>query len=54
MSTSKNNNKKESFWKSPILKAGEYDLWAQKFETHVRSIDGELWRIVTTGDLVVT
>ena len=54
MSTSKNNNKRESFWKSPILKAGEYDLWAQEFETHVRSIDRELQKIITTRDLLVT
>ena len=54
MSTSKNNNERESFQKSPILKAGEYDFWAQKFETHVRSIDGELQKIITTGDLLVT
>ena len=53
MSTSK-NNKRESFQKSLILKAGEYDLWAQEFETHVRSIDGELWKIITTRDFLVT
>ena len=54
MSSSKNNNERESYWKSPILKAGEYDLWAREFETHVRSIDGELWKIITFGDLQVT
>ena len=54
MSTSKNNNEMESYWKSPILKAGEYDLWSQELETHVRSIDGELWKNITMGDLQVT
>ena len=54
MSTSKSNIERESYWKSPILKVGEYDLWAQEFETHVRSIDGELWKIITSGDLQVT
>ena len=54
MSTSKNTNERESFWKSPILKAREYNLWAQGFQTHVRSIDGELWKIIINGDLPVT
>ena len=54
MSSSKNTNERESFWKSPILKAEEYDLWAHEFETHVRSIDGELWKIIISGDLAVT
>ena len=28
-----------SFWKSPLLKRGEYYKWVKKMETHVRSID---------------
>ena len=31
-----------SFWKSPILKRGEYDKWIKKMETHVRSVDPQL------------
>ena len=54
MSSSKNNNERESYWKSPILIDGEYDLWSREFETHVRSIDGEIWKIITSGDLQVT
>ena len=51
---SSSNNERESFWKSPILKSREYDLWAQEMQTLVRSIDGECWKIITEGDLVVT
>ena len=53
MSSSNTNIERESFWKSPILKSGEYDLWAQEMQTHVRSIDGECWKIITEGDLKI-
>ncbi len=42
-----------SFWKSPILKRGEYDKWIKKMETHVRSVDPQLWRIIKNGDIPI-
>ena len=43
-----------SFWKSPILKRGEYDKWIKNMETHVRSVDPQLWRIIKNGDIPIT
>ena len=40
-----------SFWKSPILKRGEYGKWIKNMETHVRSVDPQLWRIIKNGDI---
>ena len=54
MSLTKNTNERESFQKSHILKAGEYDLWTQEFKIRVRSIDGELQKIIISGDLAIT
>ena len=42
-----------SFWKSPNLKRGEYDKWIKKMETHVRSVDPQLWRIIKNGDIPI-
>ena len=43
-----------SFWKSPLLKRGEYDKWIKKMETHIRSVDPQLWRIIKNGDIPIT
>ena len=29
----------DSFWKSPILKKGEYDIWVHQMKIHVNSVD---------------
>ena len=42
-----------SFWKSPLFKSGEYDSWVAKMETHVRSVDPQLWRIIKNGDIPI-
>ena len=44
---------RESFWRSPLLKQGEYDLWALEMATHVRSIDDVCWKIITEGYLTI-
>ncbi|CAM8877437.1 unnamed protein product [Rhodiola kirilowii] len=31
----------DSFWKPPQLKPGEYDWWAEQFDSHICSLDGQ-------------
>ena len=40
----------DSFWKSSILKKGEYDVWVHQMKIHVNSVDAQCWKIITQGD----
>ena len=40
----------DAFWKSPILKKGEYDIWVHQMKIHVNSVDAQCWKIITQGD----
>ena len=40
----------DSFWWSPILKKGEYDIWVHQMKIHVNSVDAQCWKIITQGD----
>ena len=31
----------DSFWRSPILKKGEYDIWVHQMKIHVNSVDAQ-------------
>ena len=39
MSNNTNTNERDSYWKSPLFKQGEYDVWATEMNAHVMSID---------------
>ncbi|CAM8999266.1 unnamed protein product [Rhodiola kirilowii] len=39
----------DSFWKSPMLKPGDYRWWAEQFEAHTCSLDGQLWQVIEQG-----
>ena len=47
---SNQNNERDSYWKSHMLKKGEYDIWASEMATHVMSIDAQCWIIIMVGD----
>ena len=32
-----------------MLKAGEYDWWVEQMETHICSLDGQLWKVIEMG-----
>ena len=50
MSNNNNTNERDSYWKSPLLKQGEYDVLAMEMNAHVISIDAQCWRIFMCGD----
>ena len=29
----------DSFWRSPVLKKGEYDIWVHQMKIHINSVD---------------
>ena len=31
----------DSFWRSPILKKGEYDIWVHQMKIHVNLVDAQ-------------
>ena len=50
MSFNNKNTERDSFWKSPMLKQGEYDVWASEMEAHVMSVDAQCWKLIKGGD----
>ena len=44
----------DSFWRSPILKKGEYDIWVHQMKIHVNSVDAQCQKIITQGDQLLT
>src|ERR1044071_5718556 len=48
MATSTSIN--DSFWKPPVLKAGEFAFWLEQIESHICSLHGQMWRVVEFGD----
>ena len=43
----------DSFWKPPMLMAGEYDWWVEQIESHICSLNGQIWRVIEVGPLVI-
>ena len=48
MATSTSIN--DSFWKPPVLKAGEFSYWLEQIESHICSLHGQMWKVVEFGD----
>ena len=48
--SSSNTGGGDLFWRSPILKKGEYDIWVHQMKIHVSLVDGQCWKIITQGD----
>ena len=49
MSSTNNTRERDSYWKSPLLKKGEYDVWASEMQTHIMVVDGEYWKLIMKG-----
>ena len=50
MTTTNNNNERDSYLKFSLLKKGKYDVWASEMAAHDLSINGQGWRIIMVGD----
>ena len=47
--SSTNIGERDSYWKSPLLKKGKYDVWASEMQTHIMVVDGECWKLIMKG-----
>ena len=49
MSSPNNTGERDSYWKSHMLKKGEYDVWASEMQTHIMAVDGECCKLIMKG-----
>ena len=43
----------DSLWKPPTLAVGEYNWWVEQIESHIYSLDGQIWGIIEVGPIVI-